>query len=251
MKKYVLLFLILLILPLPAKANEQKGIDVFFDKEAPQRFFHELKNANNSIDCAFVYLKEKSFENLLKEKGKTIQVRITTNDDKKQANNYGLMHNKFCVIDKKIVVTGSFNPDKKNCNSRNNVIVIKNEAVAAFYEDKFEELYFGTKGKLKTKKQGDIEILFCPEDNCESRIQTIISQANKSIIFAANHFTSKNIYKILLKKNAFSFEYREFRFNIVSKLNNTSEIVLKKVFPMKIILLKILQGPIGRIEGIW
>lgn len=54
----------------------------------------------------------------------------------------GLMHNKFCVIDDEIIITGSFNwtarADRENDE---NLLIIRSQEIAKEYKTKFEELW--------------------------------------------------------------------------------------------------------------
>lgn len=56
----------------------------------------------------------------------------------------GLMHNKFCVVDEKVILTGSFNwtvyADLRNDE---NLAIIKSRQLAKVYKDKFEKLWKG------------------------------------------------------------------------------------------------------------
>lgn len=55
------------------------------------------------------------------------------------------MHNKFAVIDHQIVWTGSYNLTYTAPFNTNNVVVIKDEAVAAAYTHEFEEMGGGVR----------------------------------------------------------------------------------------------------------
>lgn len=53
----------------------------------------------------------------------------------------GLMHNKFWVIDSKVVITGSMNPTKNGAErNRDNIIVVRNGDVARRYRNEFDTL---------------------------------------------------------------------------------------------------------------
>lgn len=57
-------------------------------------------------------------------------------------NNSGVMHHKVFIIDKKIVITGSFNPSK-NADTRNdeNILIIYDENIAKRYLEEFEYVW--------------------------------------------------------------------------------------------------------------
>lgn len=76
--------------------------------------------------------------NRLKSAG--IQVMLDEND------NY--MHNKFMVIDGKVVLTGSYNYSKQaDAQNDENLIVIEDKGVAKAYEDEFNEMWSGIYGR--------------------------------------------------------------------------------------------------------
>lgn len=105
---------------------------VFFNEECRQAIFSELKKAQQEIIVAVAWFNDKELFNLLLEKAdEGVQVSLLISND---PNNFSspeslnfeelvfkngkvnrlitesvLMHNKFCVIDSKTVLTGSYN----------------------------------------------------------------------------------------------------------------------------------------------
>ena len=60
----------------------------------------------------------------------------------------GLMHNKFIVVDNRLVVTGSFNYSRSgDTKNDENLVFIYNENVAEKYSREFEEILFETEFK--------------------------------------------------------------------------------------------------------
>ena len=122
---------------------------------------------------------------------------------------YGLMHNKFCIVDNKYILTGSMNPTYNGLNRNdNNMIVIDSSKLVDNYNDEFNELkYDKDNAKVQNKEIilcNDecfvIENFFCPEDKCESNVIQEINKANQSIVFYTFSFTSKNIADALILK---------------------------------------------------
>jgi phosphatidylserine/phosphatidylglycerophosphate/cardiolipin synthase-like enzyme len=169
-----------------------------------------LNSAKSSIECAFFDLDLKNIINTLADKSSEVEVKVVIDNinyenqlmgNVKTDNSSRLMHNKFCIIDDKVVWTGSFNPtengDKKN---NNNVIVLYSMLIAENFNDEFEELWNGEFSRgdkvdnpiisLNNKK---IETYFCPEDNCEEQVRKQIRNAKKSIYFMTFSFTSEGI----------------------------------------------------------
>jgi phosphatidylserine/phosphatidylglycerophosphate/cardiolipin synthase-like enzyme len=62
--------------------------------------------------------------------------------------NDAYMHNKFMVIDGKVVLTGSYNYSKQaDTQNDENLIVIEDGKVARAYEDEFNEMWSGIYGR--------------------------------------------------------------------------------------------------------
>ncbi|MBI4453105.1 hypothetical protein HY636_00510 [Candidatus Woesearchaeota archaeon] len=152
----------------------------------------------------------------------------------KQDNSNQLSHNKFCVVDGKIVATGSFNPTfNDNNKNNNNLVVITSAYLSENYEDEFDELWNGYFGKGEKEKQKkvkypkitsaednlSIENYFCPEDNCEKHVLDALNQANKSIRFMLFSFTSDAIGDLLIEKQRQGIEIS----GVVEKKQNTNQ----------------------------
>jgi len=60
----------------------------------------------------------------------------------KRDSNGNTMHHKVFVIDKKVVITGSFNPSENgNTNNDENVLILENQEIAKLYLEEFEKVY--------------------------------------------------------------------------------------------------------------
>jgi hypothetical protein len=109
--------------------------------------------SKQSIHCAFYDLRLKNVINTLASKSHDVDVKIVMEKNNYNGqikgnirldNNTKLMHNKFCIIDKNIVWTGSFNPTIKALHyNNNNVIVLYSSYLAENYEDEFNDLWSG------------------------------------------------------------------------------------------------------------
>ncbi|MBU0456658.1 MAG: phospholipase D-like domain-containing protein [Nanoarchaeota archaeon] len=176
-----------------------------------------IDSAEQSIDCALFDIGLESVQNKLLEKEKTIPVRIVTDNDylKKfnhsfvKADKWGLMHNKFCIIDKNKISTGSMNPTNNGAHkNNNNLLLISSKVLASNYQDEFDEMWNGTfkKGnKILNPSISinniDIKNYFCPEDKCADRVKEELKKAERSIYFMTFSFTHEGIANILLMKN--------------------------------------------------
>ena len=124
------------------------------------------------------------------------------------------MHNKFCVIDGKTVVTGSFNPTQSELDNLNNLVIVESPYLAEVYTTEFDELWQGVYGKGDTGKGEmklngkEIEVRFCPEDGCKALLLEEISNAEESIYFMTFSFTLRDVATDMLRKNDEGVEVR-------------------------------------------
>lgn len=123
--------------------------------------YKEIKASTSKIDIAVAWLTNYGIINLLRNKSEQegVKIRIIINDDKinnTQINQYktlldsgvmvymysgtSLMHNKFAILDILTVITGSYNWTRAAQNNLENIVVIKNNDLAAKYETEFEKV---------------------------------------------------------------------------------------------------------------
>jgi phosphatidylserine/phosphatidylglycerophosphate/cardiolipin synthase-like enzyme len=118
-------------------------------------------------------------------------------------------HNKFCIIDKKVVFTGSYNPTV-NGNEKNNnaVAVIYSRNLARIYSDEFDELYQANPDSRSVFNRillnsSLFEAYFCPEEckasDAVQRLLQLIRSANDSIRIAAFAFTHDALAQELIR----------------------------------------------------
>ena len=126
----------------------------------------------------------------------------------------GLMHNKFAIIDGKILWTGSYNVTSNGENrNNNNAIAIHSSELADIYYAEFSEMFdlgvFGNKkepgvfGGISKKyyvkiDETNINAYFAPDDNVENIIIDRIKKAKSSIHFMAFSFTSDGIGEAMI-----------------------------------------------------
>lgn len=122
---------------------------------------------------------------------------------------YGIMHNKFVIIDAysndpndAYVWTGSLNftNDQIN-NDANNVIIIQDQSLARAFTIEFEEMFgglFGPDKKNNTPKEFNIggrrlELYFSPSDDTETAIRRTAETADHDLQFCVYVYTRFNI----------------------------------------------------------
>ncbi|MBS3116779.1 DUF1669 domain-containing protein [Candidatus Woesearchaeota archaeon] len=201
-------------------------IEIFFcpQDNCEEHLLIFLSSAKKSIHCALYDLGLNSVKELLIKKEKTLDVRIVIDDEyykkfpeafvRKDGKN--LMHDKFCIVDNKEVLTGSMNPTENDAHkNNNNLLIINSPILAANYEAEFQELWRGEFKKGKAVRNPKINLngiviknYFCPEDACADRIKEELKKAEKSIYFLTFSFTHDGIANILLLKKRDGLQVR-------------------------------------------
>lgn len=131
-----------------------------------------------------------------------------------------LMHNKFFIFDKKIVMTGSANISLSDvCGFNSNAIVlIKSPEIAEIYEQEFNQMinnnFHQKKQKIENKKNfllGDsiVSVYFSPKDNTiDTVIIPMIDDAKKYIYIPTFIITYKPITQALINAKARNVDVR-------------------------------------------
>ena len=179
-----------------------------------------INYAKDSVHCAFFDLDLEDLITALAKKSHNADVKVIIDDYNyddqikgpgiKIAKSKQYMHNKFCIIDKGIVLTGSTNPTNNGVNlNNNNLIILNSRYIAENYEDEFDELWNGVYASGDNVKYdkintdiGQIENYFCPEDCKEegiSKVLSLVRKANESVKVASFSFTHEELADELVK----------------------------------------------------
>jgi phosphatidylserine/phosphatidylglycerophosphate/cardiolipin synthase-like enzyme len=129
----------------------------------------------------------------------------------------GLMHNKFIVIDRSEIWTGSMNfTDSGAYTDNNNLVLIRSTPLAENYTTEFEEMFltdvYGPEQGVATPNQvvrvngTRIENFFSPDDGTSRRINELLNNAGESIYFLAYSFTNDEFGQILIRKSGAGLE---------------------------------------------
>ncbi len=123
-----------------------------------------------------------------------------------------LMHDKFLVIDDRIVWTGSMNMTYTSlCEDLNNMVRIEDPSLAGRYEAEFSEMF--DRGLFGWDSPADAQVMpavidsrslgvyFSPEDHVQQQILDMIGIAQSSIEFLGYSFTSDPIADALIEKS--------------------------------------------------
>jgi len=211
--------------PSPAQTktfvHSEGNIQVYFcpRDNCEQALVTFLQSAQKTIHCAMYEFDLKAAQQVVLEKKlQGLEVEVVTDNDYAyefnhsfvRTDSWGLMHDKFCIIDGEKVYSGSMNPTE-NCakKNNNNLLLIDSIPLASNYEDEFQEMWNGTfkKGNPVLNPQimiGNISVenYFCPEDNCQQRVKLELQKAKKEIYFMTFSFTDESIGNDLLLKNS-------------------------------------------------
>lgn len=189
--KFLFLVILLTACSIP---YEDGSVNVEFCPDCFNKLVNLINNSED-ISCAF-YDVDNKFLSLLEKK----KANILLNNNTK-----GIMHNKFCVLNKKTVITGSLNPTYNGFfKNKNNIVIVNSSILASNYLSKFNSLKYGIRTKTihKINLSGIlIENYFCPEDSCEDKVINSLEKENR-IYFMLFTITSDNIGSLLKEKNA-------------------------------------------------
>lgn len=202
--------------------EDQGDINVYFcPKDNCSKALEEvIDSAKHSVKCAFFDLDLKNIIQSLEDKKKSgAEVKLVVDSDNYeivenmnvsiiQDNRSAYMHNKFCIIDSKRVVSGSMNPTENGAyKNDNNLVIIDSENLAKNYMEEFYSFEQGQFGNDESTKRpilyiGDVKVenYFCPEDECAMRIKDVLNKAEKSIDLMTFSFTHDGIANSILIK---------------------------------------------------
>lgn len=187
----------------------------------------DLSFAEVQIDiAAFDLDSEPIIEALIAARQQDINVRVVVDDEHTPEstinrlrrngmsvvtdNRSALMHNKFILIDGRILWTGSMNFSSNGvfCNN-NNVVRIDSPRLVSNYLAEMDEMYldrvFGPKSPENTQftfqvNGVEIENYFAAEDELAPIIGRVIARADNEILFMAFSFTSDDIGEQLMER---------------------------------------------------
>jgi len=179
----------------------------------------DINNSKSSIRLAiYGFSNDRIRDAVLAAYNRGVDTKIVTDDTEAEKENIqilknagidivddedssALMHNKFLVIDSKVVWTGSANYTYYSFFKNNeNLVKITSQKVANVYLEEFNEIYNHNyiEGAYISDK---LEVYFSPEDDFEQRLLELIEHAKNSIDFLAYAFTSSSISKALIDKH--------------------------------------------------
>lgn len=192
------------------------------------RLADAIRSAQTSVDMAVLELDLWSVRDALLEAHRHgVTVRVVLESDYRDApevgalleagipvlgdRREGLMHNKFTIIDREEVWTGSMNYTiNDGYRNNNNLVRIRSAPLAANYLAEFDEMFeddrFGPGSPANTPdpviedSNIPLEVCFAPDDQCSLRIADRLRLAQKSIHLMAFSFTSDSLGDALIER---------------------------------------------------
>ncbi len=190
----------------------------------------DIDLANASVEVAAYDLDLQSVTDaLIRAHKRGVQVRMVTDSDNVDLDQpqelieagipviadgrSSLMHNKFVIVDRMIVWTGSWNlTDNGTYRNNNNITRIASQELAENYGGEFNEMFvdqdFGNASAPHTPLRRllvdgtQIETYFAPEDQVMNRVIELVSTASQNIRFLAFSFTEEELATTMLERAA-------------------------------------------------
>jgi phosphatidylserine/phosphatidylglycerophosphate/cardiolipin synthase-like enzyme len=189
-----------------------------------------IDGARLTVDAAIYNLNLWSIRNaLLEAHARGVMVRVVAESDNLDGAEFqalmdagipvlgdrreGLMHDKFVVIDRNEVWTGSMNFTLNGAyEDNNNLIRLRSGDIADDYLVEFNEMFvddlFGSNVLARTPNPrvtvGDtvVEVYFSPDDGVQTRLVELLEAASESIYFMAYSFTADPLGETIRSKAA-------------------------------------------------
>ena len=215
-------------------ANVAKETDYYENNAAMKIYFcpkddcenaivNFVNHADKSVHCAFYDLELENLIKAVSKKSREADVKVIIDNGNYEGEIRGegvktvaskqYMHNKFCVFDDGIVLTGSMNPTNNDAyRNNNNLLIINSKYISKNYNDEFDELWEGILSSGDNVEYakinsniGIIENYFCPEDCTLERgggiyrAMELVKNAKQSVKVAAFSFTHEGLADELVK----------------------------------------------------
>jgi len=168
--KRLVIFSLFLILFFPRSLFADTKVYFSPNGGCQEAVIKEISHAQKTIDIAMYFLTAReAAQELVKAQGRKVVVRVVL-DDGQESQRYsksrylikqgigvryhigtGIMHNKFAVIDGKVLLTGSFNwTPTANEKNEENLLVMDDKKLVQKYVERFEYLWKGSrKGEIQ------------------------------------------------------------------------------------------------------
>jgi len=126
-------------------------------------------------------------------------------------NSQSIQHNKFCVIDRRYVMTGTGNITDSEIDRNYNVwVIIESKEMAEDFINDHQQMMAGRFGHAKDRADYNnvfnvggvrVETYFSPQEDAMSRFLQAVSEAQESIHFAIFAFTHDQLGRLFIQKH--------------------------------------------------
>jgi len=177
----------------------------------------DINQSKDQIEMAMYYLTNKEItKSLIDAHKRGVKIKIFTDDKKVRSKRYrylasqginirndknskAIMHNKFLIIDQKLVWLSSANYTVYSFyRNYDNFIRIEDRDIARYYSRKFDSLYYRYRFIHRPFREGKVSIYFSPEHNFKEHLLKAIKKSKSSIKFLAFAFTDRDIAYALI-----------------------------------------------------
>ena len=210
----VIIFLTSSFICAQSLAEKSTQIEVLFSPKdnCAQKIVSAIDNAKSYVYVAMYYFTSRPLaQAIIRAKDRGVKVRICLaggkdpayekysksrylikNDvDVKLIEGSGIMHNKFCIIDDSITITGSYNwTVSADLENDENVLIINSKEIARIYKEQFEKFWNGT--YINSCKYKD-----------KDRLEKVPVATGVSLLVTTDKGVSKGKYVASKKSNKF------------------------------------------------
>lgn len=224
---FILSSSLVIILEEQNRSSDELEIQVYFcPKDNCSQIFFNFINASG-VSCALYDLEEDYLSYFYPDARLFFEKdNAPTKYSGKVDKNFALMHNKFCIRGNQ-VLTGSTNPTYNGLyKNDNNILLITSKKIAIHFQNKFDNLIKDAEKDTFSYTDKQVEIYFCPEDQCSSHLIKRIRESNGSIYFSTFIFTDNAIATelIVAKQRGVDIqgvvEKRSYTQSVASRLNS-------------------------------
>ncbi|MCB9682449.1 MAG: lamin tail domain-containing protein [Alphaproteobacteria bacterium] len=202
-------------------------LDNMWESDAVDIMIETVREAKVSIDMAVMgFTREPLIDALVDAYDRGVQVRMVGDAGHLSNSGYDrfrdrhipmvvgnsqhIMHNKFMVVDGRMVFGSTANwTDTDLRHNSNNFFLLDNPYVAADFSDEFEQLFHGAFGHSKVEidngrsyQLGDttVEVWFSPNEDAMGRILELVDAAQESVRFTIFAFTKDQVGSAFIRK---------------------------------------------------
>ncbi len=207
-----------------------------WEPDAEQILVDLIDGSNASIDFAVMgFTRQPVISALIRAHDRGVKVRMVGDADHWYNTGYRqldarqipivtgnqphIMHNKFFIFDRRIVMAQTSNVSDSDMRmNSNNFIVMDSPPIAADFQAEFEQMFGGLFGHTKSEidngrvyEVGDttVEVWFTPNEDALGRILEIVDGAEESVRFTIFAFTKDQIGSAYIRKQRQFMEWNE------------------------------------------